>query len=97
MLAQSFLTAAELAREAVCERARQPIPRPTELVGFTVREGLELLAPDNYLPTNPQLLEQTRAENGRNLAARREESSPRTCSASLKGLGPVGTEHVQGR
>ena len=33
-----------------------------------VREGLELVAPDNYLPTNPQLIRQTMEENGKNLA-----------------------------
>ena len=58
------ITASELARTAV-----QGVPGTTaaaaNVVDFTVREGLELLAPDNYLPTNPQLLEQTRVESGR--------------------------------
>jgi polyhydroxyalkanoate synthase len=66
VLAQSFLTASELARTSL-----QDVPgsdaRSANLVDFMVREGLELLAPDNYLPTNPQLLELTRAERGQNL------------------------------
>ena len=66
VLAQSFITAAELAREAV-SGAPGADAAALNVVGFTLREGLELLAPDNYLPTNPQLLGQTRAEGGRNL------------------------------
>ena len=42
--------------------------RAQGLVGFMVREGLEAIAPDNHLPTNPKLIEQTLHEHGRNLA-----------------------------
>ncbi|MBK6351634.1 MAG: alpha/beta fold hydrolase [Proteobacteria bacterium] len=93
VLAQSFITAAELAREAV-----KGVPgtdaAAANVVGFTVREGLELLAPDNYLPTNPQLLEQTRAEGGRNLV-RGVKYLIEDVQRSLEGLGPVGVEDYQ--
>ena len=93
VLAQSFITAAELAREAV-----NGVPgtdaAAANVVGFTVREGLELLAPDNYLPTNPQLLEQTRAESGKNLV-RGVKYLAEDVQRMLKGLGPVGVENYQ--
>ena len=93
VLAQSFITAAELAREAV-----NGVPgtdaAAENVVGFTVREGLELLAPDNYLPTNPQLLHQTRAESGRNLV-RGVKYLAEDVQRMLKGLGPVGVENYQ--
>ena len=59
-----------------------------------MREGLELLAPDNYLPTNPQLLEQTRAESGKNLV-RGMKYLAEDVQRMLKGLGPVGVENYQ--
>jgi len=93
VLAQSFITASELVREAV-----NGVPgtdaAAENVVGFTVREGLELLAPDNYLPTNPQLLEQTRAEGGKNLV-RGMKYLVEDVQRSLKGLGPVGVENYQ--
>ena len=93
VLAQSFITAAELAREAV-----NGVPgtdaAAENVVGFTVREGLELLAPDNYLPTNPQLLQQTRAEGGKNLV-RGMKYLAEDVQRMLKGLGPVGVENYQ--
>jgi polyhydroxyalkanoate synthase len=93
VLAQSFITAAELAREAV-----HGVPgtdaAAENVVGFTVREGLELLAPDNYLPTNPQLLEQTRAEGGKNLV-RGVKYLAEDVQRMIKGLGPVGVEDYQ--
>jgi polyhydroxyalkanoate synthase len=66
VLAQSFIAASEFAREAV-KNVPGADPSAENIVGFTVREGLELVAPDNYLPTNPQLLNQTLQENGKNL------------------------------
>jgi polyhydroxyalkanoate synthase len=93
VLAQSFITASAVAREAV-----NGVPgsdaAASNVVGFTVREGLELLAPDNYLPTNPQLLQLTRAEGGKNLlrgARHLAEDVQRT----FKGLGPVGVENYR--
>lgn len=91
VLAQSFLTAAALAREAVADVPGSD-PAARGVVGFTMREGLELLAPDNYLPTNPQLLEQTRAEHGRNLV-RGLRHLAEDVQRNLKGLGPVGVEN----
>ena len=93
VLAQSFITAAELAREAV-NGVPGTAATAENVVGFTLREGLELLAPDNYLPTNPQLLEQTRAEGGKNLV-RGVKYLAEDVQRMLKGLGPVGVENYQ--
>jgi polyhydroxyalkanoate synthase subunit PhaC len=93
VLAQSFITASELAREAVAGVPGTDAAAEN-VVGFTVREGLELLAPDNYLPTNPQLLEQTRAERGRNLV-RGMKYLAEDVRRMLQGSGPVGVENYQ--
>jgi polyhydroxyalkanoate synthase len=66
LLAQSFLTVSGVAREAVRDVPGMDSDAEGR-VGFTLREGLEVLAPDNYLPTNPKLIEQTVQEHGRNL------------------------------
>ena len=66
LLAQSFLTVSGVAREAVRDVPGMDTDAEGR-VGFTLREGLEVLAPDNYLPTNPKLIEQTVQEHGRNL------------------------------
>ena len=71
VIAQSFLTASEFAREAVSDVPAAD-PAAEGLVSFSVREGLEFFAPDNYLPTNPQLLEQTRARTWPQPGARRQ-------------------------
>jgi polyhydroxyalkanoate synthase subunit PhaC len=93
VIAQSFLTASELARESL-----QGVPGTDEaaenLVSFMVREGLELIAPDNYLPTNPQLLELTRAEGGKNLL-RGLKHMAEDVQRTMQGLGPVGVENYQ--
>ena len=93
VLAQSFITAAELARGAVNGVPGTDVAAEN-VVGFTLREGLELLAPDNYLPTNPQLLAQTRAESGKNLV-RGVKYLAEDVQRMLKGLGPVGVENYQ--
>jgi len=93
LLAQSFLSASEWAREAV-QRVPGADPAAENIVGFTVREGLELVAPDNYLPTNPQLIRQTAEENGRNLL-RGAKHFAEDLTRNLKGLGPVGVEQYQ--
>jgi polyhydroxyalkanoate synthase len=91
VLAQSFLAAAEVAGEAV-KGVPGADPSAENIVSFTIREGLELVAPDNYLPTNPQLIEQTLRENGRNLV-RGVKHLAEDVSRTFKGLGPVGTEN----
>jgi polyhydroxyalkanoate synthase len=91
VLAQSFLTASELAREAV-SNVPGASPSAENIVGFTVREGLELVAPDNYLPTNPQLIRQTMDENGRNLL-RGGKHLAEDLVRTLRGQGPVGVEN----
>jgi polyhydroxyalkanoate synthase len=91
VLAQSFLTASELAREAV-RNVPGAAPSAENIVGFTVREGLELVAPDNYLPTNPRLIRQTMDENGRNLL-RGGKHLAEDVVRTLRGQGPVGVEN----
>ena len=91
VLAQAFISTAELAREAV-RNVPGVDPDAENVAGFTVREGLELLAPDNYLPTNPQLLGQTRDERGQNLV-RGFRNFAEDLQRTLKGLGPPGVEN----
>jgi len=93
LMAQSFLSASDWAREAV-RNVPGADPAAENIVGFTVREGLELVAPDNYLPTNPQLLRQTVDENGRNLA-RGLKHLAEDIARTYKGLGPTGVEHYE--
>jgi polyhydroxyalkanoate synthase len=93
VLAESFLTASDWAREAV-RNVPGADPAAENIVGFTVREGLELVAPDNYLPTNPQLIQQTVKENGRNLA-RGMKHLAEDVGRTFKGLGPVGVEQYK--
>ncbi|HET9693211.1 MAG TPA: alpha/beta fold hydrolase [Steroidobacteraceae bacterium] len=91
VLAQAFISTSELARDAV-RNVPGADPDAENVAGFTVREGLELLAPDNYLPTNPQLLGQTRDERGRNLV-RGMRHFAEDVQRTLKGLGPIGVEN----
>jgi len=93
LMAQSFLSASEWAREAV-KNVPGANPAAENIVGFTVREGLELVAPDNYLPTNPQLIRQTVDENGRNLA-RGLKHLAEDIGRTFKGLGPIGVENYE--
>jgi len=93
LLAQSFLSVSDWAREAV-RNVPGADPAAESIVGFTVREGLELVAPDNYLPTNPQLIRQTVDENGRNLA-RGLKHLAEDVARTYKGLGPVGVENYE--
>jgi polyhydroxyalkanoate synthase len=66
LYAQGFLAVSDWARDAVRDVPGAE-PSASNLVSFMVREGLEAFAPDNYLPTNPKLVEQTLKEHGRNL------------------------------
>ena len=93
LMAQSFLSASEWAREAL-QNVPGADPAAENIVGFTVREGLELVAPDNYLPTNPQLIRQTIDENGRNLV-RGLKHLAEDVARTYKGLGPVGVENYE--
>jgi len=93
LMAQSFLSASDWAREAV-KNVPGVDPAAENIVGFTVREGLELVAPDNYLPTNPQLIRQTVDENGRNLA-RGLKHLAEDIARTYKGLGPIGVENYE--
>jgi polyhydroxyalkanoate synthase subunit PhaC len=93
LLAESFLTASDWAREAV-RNVPGADAAAENIVGFTVREGLELVAPDNYLPSNPQLIRQTVDENGRNLL-RGARHLAEDVVRSLRGQGPVGVEQYR--
>ena len=62
-----------------------------ELVDFTVRQWLDALAPTNFLATNPELLELTRAEGGQNLM-RGAQNLVEDLSRVMDKKGPVGTE-----
>jgi polyhydroxyalkanoate synthase subunit PhaC len=93
LMAQSFLSVSDWAREAV-KNVPGADPAAENIVGFTVREGLELVAPDNYLPTNPQLIRQTVDENGRNLA-RGLKHLAEDIARTFKGQGPVGVENYE--
>jgi polyhydroxyalkanoate synthase len=66
VLAQTFITTSDLARQTV-KNVPGADPAAENIVGFTVRESLELVAPDNYLVTNPQLIDKTIEERGKNL------------------------------
>jgi polyhydroxyalkanoate synthase subunit PhaC len=93
LMAQSFLSVSDWAREAV-RNVPGADAAAENIVGFTVREGLELVAPDNYLPSNPQLIRQTVDENGRNLA-RGLKHLAEDVGRTFKGLGPVGVENYE--
>jgi polyhydroxyalkanoate synthase len=93
VLAESFISASDWAREAV-RQVPGADAAAENIVGFTVREGLELVAPDNYLPTNPQLIRQTIDENGRNLV-RGVKHLAEDVTRTFKGLGPIGVENYQ--
>ena len=93
LMAQSFLSVSDWAREAV-RNVPGADTAAENIVGFTVREGLELVAPDNYLPSNPQLIRQTVDENGRNLA-RGLKHLAEDVGRTFKGLGPVGVENYE--
>ncbi len=93
LFAESFLSVSDWAREAV-RNVPGANAAAENIVGFTVREGLELLAPDNYLATNPQLIQQTVKENGRNLL-RGAKYLAEDINRTFRGLGPVGVENYQ--
>jgi polyhydroxyalkanoate synthase len=93
VMAQAFLTASGMARDAV-RNVPGADPAAENIVGFTVREGLELVAPDNYLATNPQLIRKTIDERGRNLL-RGVRNLTEDVTRSYRGQGPVGAEQFR--
>ena len=93
LLAQSFLTVSNVARDTV-KGVPGVDPAAEGRVDFTLREGLELLAPDNYLPTNPKLIEQTVQEQGRNLL-RGVRNLAEDVQRTFKGEGPPGVEQFK--
>ena len=93
VMAQTFLAASDLARESV-RKLPGADPAAENIVGFVVREGLELVAPDNYLPTNPLLIKKTVEERGRNLL-RGLKYLGEDVVRSYRGKGPVGAEQYR--
>ena len=93
VMAQTFLTASDWARESV-RNLPGADPAAENIVGFAVREGLELVAPDNYLPTNPELIEKTIEERGRNLL-RGLKHLGEDVVRTYRGKGPVGAEQYR--
>ena len=69
-------------------------PYHAQLVGFTVQQWLEALSPANFLGTNPELLELTRAEGGENLK-RGLQNYIEDTGRTLKGMGPAGTDQFE--
>ncbi len=59
-------------------------------LGFVASNALEALSPSNYLPTNPELLDTTRAEAGQNLV-RGFKNWLEDVERTLGGKGPDGT------
>ena len=66
-------------------------PYHADLVEFTVRQWLDALAPSNFLATNPELQELTRAEGGQNLM-RGAQHLIEDMSRLVQKRGPTGTE-----
>jgi polyhydroxyalkanoate synthase len=62
-----------------------------ELVEFTVRQWLDALSPTNFLTSNPELLELTRAEGGKNLM-RGAQNLIEDLARTVQKKGPAGTE-----
>src|SRR3984957_9884015 len=72
-------------------------PRSEQTLDFVARNVLETMSPANYLATNPELLETTRAEAGANLA-RGFKNWLEDIERTLEGKRPSGTEQfVVGR
>jgi polyhydroxyalkanoate synthase len=65
-----------------------------ELVDFTVRQWLEALSPTNFLATNPELQELTRAEGGENLM-KGAQNLIEDLSRVVDKKAPAGTEQFQ--
>ena len=66
-------------------------PENSRQLDFVARNALETLSPANYLATNPDLLEATRAEAGQNLI-RGFGNWMEDVERTLRGEGPSGTE-----
>jgi polyhydroxyalkanoate synthase len=67
MLAQAFLLQQQWWKEATTG-VRGVSRHHEEVVEFTTRQWLDMWSPSNFIATNPQVLKETLAQGGRNLA-----------------------------
>jgi len=90
VIAHGFQNAAAFAKQ-LPQHVAGLEPYHAELVEFTVRQWLDALSPTNFLPTNPELQELTRAEGGENLM-RGAQHLIEDLSRIVQKRGPAGTE-----
>jgi polyhydroxyalkanoate synthase subunit PhaC len=67
------------------------VPENERTLDFVARTALEAISPANYLATNPELLETTRAESGKNLV-RGFSNWLEDIARSVGGKGAIGTD-----
>jgi polyhydroxyalkanoate synthase len=83
--------------QQTCSQVPGVAPENERTLDFVARNALEAISPANYFATNPELLETTRAESGRNLA-RGFSNWLEDVERTLGGKGANGTENfVVGR
>jgi polyhydroxyalkanoate synthase len=68
--------------------------RDERIVDFTTRQFLDVLSPSNFLLTNPEILDRTRAEGGMNLV-RGAQNFVEDWDRAISGRPPVGTEQFE--
>ena len=73
---------------------RGAAPRHERIVGFTIRQILDIFAPSNSPLTNPEVLRQTLAEGGQNFL-RGAQHFVEDWERAIAGRKPVGTEAFQ--
>ena len=91
--ARAFQNGAEFLRQAVSD-VEGVAERSADLMGFVARNITDAVSPANYLPTNPQLIKQTREEKGANLA-RGYQHFIDDLKRTLKGGDHQGTEEFR--
>ena len=68
--------------------------RDEKIVDFTTRQFLDVLSPSNFLATNPEVLDRTRAEAGMNLV-RGVQNFIEDWDRTISGRPPVGAEQFE--
>jgi polyhydroxyalkanoate synthase len=90
---QAFLAAEDWWREATCD-VRGVTAGHARQVAFMAKQALDHAAPSNFPPTNPEVVERTVAEGGRNLA-RGMGFLVEDIERELRGLRPAGAERFR--